>query len=174
MKSGFLLLNILLLQSYLHVVAVGLLGLGARAEAEVLDKDASPHRGPKNKSRNHEVSSPRASKMSGKELHKKTQQMKLRAHSDSCLPLLFPVLLCCMPCFATASLLETVGGSLELRSTDQLFDRPFGPPRLIKQNATAMAQCARVLDNGTPTTNGEVPRLHFEQLLVGLPAQCLL
>ena len=106
--------------------------------------------------------------MNDKELHKKTQKKQLRARRGWSLPLLGPLLLCCMPCFAAASLSETTGRSLELRSIDQSLDRPVGPPKLINRSATAMAPCARVLSNWTPTADG-VSCLHFQQILVGLP-----
>ena len=132
------------------------------------DDEVSPQRGPRNEIRNHAVLSPRNSKMNDKELHKKTQKMQLRARRGWSLPLLGPLLLCCMPCFAAASVSETTGRSMELYSNDQFLDRPFGPPKLIERSAIAMAPRARALGNWTPSTD-DGSCLHSEQLLVGLP-----
>ena len=106
--------------------------------------EVSPHRGLRKELRIPEVSSPRDSKKKEKELHKMIQKKKFRA--------LFPWLLCCMPCFAAASDLESAGGSPELLSIDQSSDPPFRPHKKHKQDATAMAQCVRFLGHWTSHT----------------------
>ena len=140
----------------------GCLAWAAKQKQKFCDDEVSPQRGPRNEFRNHVVPSPRNSKMNDKELHKMTEKKQLRARRGWSLPLLGPLLLCCMPCVAAASLSETTGRSLELCSIDQFLDRPFGPPKLIKRSAIAMAPCARLLGNWTPTTDG-VSCLYFEQ-----------